>query len=200
MGWINRINQITKTVKSKNLAFFVEAYLIVGSLTKIHPHIHTLTDADNHGFNHLFHLDIKTVQLIQLIQPQQIHGFHFYVICDTVIPVGRPGQFLCLTFQQPWPHRSMVQSSSRIKATSWRRVSISVVVSFFHSICCCMFLCVCLDYVVWILRISFLWHFPLISHIISWYLMISCISCGFLFHSFFESDNSSLGVSKIQQT
>lgn len=28
-------------VKSKNLAFFVEAYLIVGSLTKIHPHIHT---------------------------------------------------------------------------------------------------------------------------------------------------------------
>lgn len=86
-----------ENVTSKNLAFFVEAYLIVGSLTKIHPHIHTLTDADNHWFNHLFHLDIKTVQLIQLIQPQQFHGFHFYIICDTVIPVGRPGQFLCLT-------------------------------------------------------------------------------------------------------
>lgn len=57
MGWINRINQITiiqmprmlfakigrfpwENVKSKKLAFFVEAYLIVGSLTKC---IHTST-------------------------------------------------------------------------------------------------------------------------------------------------------------
>lgn len=101
--------------------------------TSTHPHwlSRMLTIIDSIIF---FIWKLKQYNYIQLIQPPK-KSMSFISICDTVIPVvGRPGQFLCLTLsRQPWPHRSMVQSSSRIKATSFSDV-------------------------------SFLFHFPLISH------------------------------------
>ncbi len=176
-----------ENIKSSNLAFFVEAYLIVGSLTKyIHTSTLALTDAGNHWFNHLFYFDIRTVQLYNWFNPQNhIHGF--YSICDTdwySNTCGLVANLLCL------PPRNLGHIDQWSKAHHGSRQHPGDV--FLYRMFCGKLFTVSMyllliafvlifDYFVWIVCIiffvaPFVWHH--LSHIISWYLMISCISCG----------------------